>query len=252
MFILTLSTAFLTASGLFAVTYACNGSSSPGSGWPSLRPTFPSFTEPFPRIIILAPVSLSIAEINKCKQYQENLPSTFPNAVSNLTVSYPFERLSTSQFSHTGPLADVCLHKLTHSPPYYICNWMLSGTQLSFFPFFLIPLSNICAGVFICCYTAYAHTVWAWYKLKKEWMGSARHDLSMKSWTTMCSLMTSDNQIQKVRYVEKVSGSSAGPRTLFLKQAQHSLTSSQEPAIWMYFRFKIRMVSAAHTTYSIK
>lgn len=64
IFFLTLSTAFFTASGLLAVTYACKGSSSPGSGCPSLRPTFPSFTDPFPRIIILAPVSLSIAEIN--------------------------------------------------------------------------------------------------------------------------------------------------------------------------------------------
>ena len=36
---LILSTAFLTASGLVAVTYACRGSSSPGRGWPSLRPT---------------------------------------------------------------------------------------------------------------------------------------------------------------------------------------------------------------------
>lgn len=102
----TLSTAFLTLSGLLAVTYACRGSSSPGIGPPSLRPTctvtihrertfrftiimykytsanqiyfqgktnylkptsmpttltFPSLTEPFPRIIILAPVSFSMA-----------------------------------------------------------------------------------------------------------------------------------------------------------------------------------------------
>ena len=129
-FILTLSTAFLTASGLFAVTYACNGSSSPGSGWPSLRPTFPSFTEPFPRIMILAPVSLSIAEINKCKQYQEQLPSKFPTAVSNLTISYAVARLPTSQLFHTGPLSDTFHHKLPNLPPCDICNQMLSGIQL--------------------------------------------------------------------------------------------------------------------------
>lgn len=58
---LIFSTAFFTHSGLAAVINACNGSSSPGSGWPSLRPTFPSFTEPLPRIMILAPVSFSIA-----------------------------------------------------------------------------------------------------------------------------------------------------------------------------------------------
>lgn len=40
---------------------ACNGSSSPGKGWPSFLPTLPSFTEPLPRIMILAPVSFSIA-----------------------------------------------------------------------------------------------------------------------------------------------------------------------------------------------
>jgi hypothetical protein len=85
--------------------------------------------------MILAPVSLSIAE-NKSKQYQENLTSIFRTAVSNLSISYPFERLPTSQFSHRGPPTDVFLHKLPNVPPCYTCNWMLSGIQLSFSPFF--------------------------------------------------------------------------------------------------------------------
>ena len=53
-------TALLTDSASGAVTYACRGSSSPGSGCPSFLPTLPSFTLPFPRIIILAPVSFSM------------------------------------------------------------------------------------------------------------------------------------------------------------------------------------------------
>jgi len=36
----------------------------------------------------------------------------------------------------------------------------------------------------------------------------------------------------KLRYVEKVNGSSAGPGPLFSMQPQHSVTSSQEPDIW--------------------
>lgn len=58
---LILSTDFWTDSAVPAVMKACNGSSSPGNGWPSLRPTLPSFTDPLPRIMILAPVSFSIA-----------------------------------------------------------------------------------------------------------------------------------------------------------------------------------------------
>uniref|UniRef100_A0A147BUT5 Secreted protein n=1 Tax=Ixodes ricinus TaxID=34613 RepID=A0A147BUT5_IXORI len=56
---LILSTALRTLSWLEAVTKAWSGSSSPGRGWPSLRPTLPSFTEPLPRMMILAPVSFS-------------------------------------------------------------------------------------------------------------------------------------------------------------------------------------------------
>lgn len=57
---LTCSTAFLTFSIVLAVTKACRGSSSPGSICPSFRPTFPSFTEPLPRIMILAQHSFSM------------------------------------------------------------------------------------------------------------------------------------------------------------------------------------------------
>lgn len=57
---LTCSTAFLTFSIVLAVTNACRGSSSPGSICPSFRPTFPSFTEPLPRIMILAQHSFSM------------------------------------------------------------------------------------------------------------------------------------------------------------------------------------------------
>jgi len=56
----TFATAFLTNSGSFAVIYACSGSSSPGNGWPSFLPIFPSFTDPLPRMIILAPVYKSL------------------------------------------------------------------------------------------------------------------------------------------------------------------------------------------------
>lgn len=56
----TCSTAFFTFSMVLAVTSACRGSSSPGSIWPSFRPTFPSLTEPFPRIMILAQHSFSM------------------------------------------------------------------------------------------------------------------------------------------------------------------------------------------------
>lgn len=54
------STAFLTFSIVLAVTRAWRGSSSPGSICPSFLPTFPSFTEPLPRIMILAQHSFSI------------------------------------------------------------------------------------------------------------------------------------------------------------------------------------------------
>ncbi|TNN37286.1 hypothetical protein EYF80_052550 [Liparis tanakae] len=57
---LTCSTAFFTFSMVLAVTSACRGSSSPGSICPSFRPTFPSFTEPLPRIMILAQHSFSM------------------------------------------------------------------------------------------------------------------------------------------------------------------------------------------------
>ena len=55
----TWMTAFLTLSALLAVTRACRGSSSPGRGWPSLRPTLPSLTDPFPLIMIFVLVSFS-------------------------------------------------------------------------------------------------------------------------------------------------------------------------------------------------
>lgn len=58
--LLTCSTAFFTFSMVLAVTRACRGSSSPGSIWPSFRPTFPSLTEPFPLIMILAQHSFSM------------------------------------------------------------------------------------------------------------------------------------------------------------------------------------------------
>lgn len=56
----TCSTAFFTFSIVLAVTKACSGSSSPGNICPSFRPTFPSFTDPFPRIMILALHSFSM------------------------------------------------------------------------------------------------------------------------------------------------------------------------------------------------
>lgn len=55
----TLLTAFFTQSGSVDVMYACSGSFSPGRGWPLFLPTFPSFTLPLPRMMILAPVSFS-------------------------------------------------------------------------------------------------------------------------------------------------------------------------------------------------
>ena len=52
LYICTLSTATLTASGVRPVMRACRASSSPGWGRPN-RPNFPSFVAPFPRIMIL-------------------------------------------------------------------------------------------------------------------------------------------------------------------------------------------------------
>lgn len=49
-------TALSTHSAEGAEMKACRGSSSPGKGSPSLLPTLPSLTEPFPRIITFAPV----------------------------------------------------------------------------------------------------------------------------------------------------------------------------------------------------
>jgi hypothetical protein len=65
--VFTRSTAFFTHSGFVAVMYACRGSSSPGRGCPSFRPTLPSFTLPLPLMMILAPVSFSIAARQKTR-----------------------------------------------------------------------------------------------------------------------------------------------------------------------------------------
>lgn len=51
-------------SSVGAVRNACNGSS--GSGCPSFRPSFPSFMDPFPLIMILAPVCESEYQESDC------------------------------------------------------------------------------------------------------------------------------------------------------------------------------------------
>lgn len=83
---LIFSTAFFTQSRFAAVINACSGSSSPGNGCPSFRPTFPSLTEPFPRMMILAPVSFSIA-FNVFPRGPINSPTKLMSGCSSCGIS---------------------------------------------------------------------------------------------------------------------------------------------------------------------